>query len=270
MPWSFETSRQRIRRAQAHRMAIGERWNALIEEKLYDAFLYIDDDGTGSLQVRPIYRPEVMDEFSLLVGEFLYQLMAALDACVYKAAIIDSGQSPPPKHKHLYFPICNSHEKFKEAGNKIAPLASKRRDIIEAMQPYNAPELAAEGLVFNFNRAFGILGEWAIIDRHRKLHVTGSWASNARPKFRCPDGTRIENLRVTASGLLEHESEVASFKLLGYTRGMKVEGNPDIAIDLAVDESPPPCADTDSLGNRLLAMEKAASIVVRQFEGSFI
>jgi hypothetical protein len=196
--------------------------------------------------------------------------MAALDACIYQAAIIESGQNPPPQKNGLYFPICTTVEHFNKSTWKIKPLLQERRAIVEKVQPCYAPELAAEHVVFNYNRALGILGEWARIDRHRKIHVIGSWASNPNPKFRFPEGVGIESLCVNSGGVfLEHESVIATFKLSGYTKGMEIQANPDIAIDVVVDEMPPPCADSDTLGNRLLAMVKAVAYVVSEFEESF-
>jgi hypothetical protein len=62
---------------------------------------------------------------ALDLGEFLYQLRAALDACIHQAAILESGKDPHPDEKALEFPICVSSEEFKNSGWKIRPLADK-------------------------------------------------------------------------------------------------------------------------------------------------
>jgi len=82
-------------------------------------------------------------------GEMLYQLRAALDGSVYQAAIIESGQDPPPNENRLEFPICVSAAEFHKSAWKIAPLSKQCRDFIESIQPYNAPELAAPLVVLN-------------------------------------------------------------------------------------------------------------------------
>lgn len=109
-------------------------------------------------------------------------------------------------------------------------------------------------MVFNFNRTLGILYDWTRFDRHRKFHVVGSWASKANPAVRCPVGATLEYLRVSGSGFLEDESQIASFRVVGYRPGMTVQANPDFDIDIAVNEIPPPCTDNDTLGSRLRAM----------------
>lgn len=50
---------------------------------------------------------------------------------------------------------------------------------------------------------------------------------------------------------------------------MRVQANPDLFIDIAVDEIPPPCADNDTLGNRLLAMLKTTHVVISSIKDSF-
>jgi hypothetical protein len=162
----------------------------------------------------------------------------------------------------LEFPVCVTAEYFKEAAGKIGPLSKKCRDFIESIQPYNTPEIPDEFMVLNVNRNLGILGDWARKDRHRQLHVVASWASNANPKFRLPAGAVLEKFNVSGDGFLEHESEVATFKVSGLGPGMEVEANPNLMIDIAVDEIPKPCSDNDSLGVRLTEMIRAVTIIV--------
>jgi len=50
---------------------------------------------------------------------------------------------------------------------------------------------------------------------------------------------------------------------------MRIEANPDLDLDMGINELPLPCADNDTLGNRLRAMLIATYSVVRSFEDSF-
>ena len=50
---------------------------------------------------------------------------------------------------------------------------------------------------------------------------------------------------------------------------MQVKANPDVDLDIVVNEIPPPCADTDTLGKRLLAMLKATAFVTQSIEATF-
>jgi hypothetical protein len=264
----FKGCRERVDRADAHDKAFAKAWNTFVDDDPYHPVVQMQDDGTGAIFVRPNYAA-LPTEFSLELGEILYQLRAALDGCVYDAAILETNQDPPPNEAALAFPICTSETNFKNCAGNITPLTKKRRDIIEAVQPYKIPKLEPDLMVFNFNRTLGILHDWARKDRHRTLHVVGSWASNAKPKVSLPAGTSLAYMTLHDSGFLEDKGQIASFKITGYTRGMNVQGNPDLTIDIAVNEIPPPCADNDSLGNRLIAMIKATQAIISAFEESF-
>jgi hypothetical protein len=225
----FETCRERIERAKTHRKAFADTWNEISTEgEPYNTVLHIEDDGTGGIWIEPWYE-RLPTSLSLDLGEFLYQLRSTLDACIYAAAIVESGQDPPPKEQNLEFPICACPDDFKKARWKIAPLKKKRRDIIESVQPYKAPpDLQPDLQVLNIHRTFAMLNDWARKDRHRRLHVVGGWASNASPKLYLPDGIELEWIMVAYDGLLEHESKIATFKLRGFTPGAKVKANPDV------------------------------------------
>lgn len=266
----FETCRKRIERAKAHSKTFAKLWSELIKEDPYDTIVSVDDDGAGGIWIEPRYEGGLPDVFSLELGEMLYQLRSALDSCVYAAAIVETGQDPPPQEKNLEFPICDCPADFKKASWKIAPLTDKRLDIIESVQPYNAPDLEPELRVFNINRTLAILNDWARKDRHRQLRVVGSWASSANPKVRLPAGVELVSIEVIGDGFLEHECKIASFQLAGWVAGMKIEANPDVFIDVAVNDVPPPCADNDTLSERTKAMTIWIDAIIKEIERSLM
>jgi hypothetical protein len=270
MPYSFEGCWQRVKRADARRNALAEVWNGLIGEDAYSSIVDVDDNGAGRIFIKPPY-DGLPESLALDLGEFLYQLRAALDGCIYQAAIWKTGQNPPPNEKDLEFPIYYSPGAFaNNAGRKLGPLTDEHREIVEAVQPYNAPDLAPEDWVYNYNRALGILNDWARKDRHRKLHVVGSWTANASPMLIIPQGVNVVNFVVGSGGFFEDNSQVvATFQLIGYQRTMQINANPNLTIDVAVNELPPPCADNDTLGTRSLAMIKAVEYVIGSFQLSF-
>jgi hypothetical protein len=264
----FESCWERIRRADAHRDTFAAIWNEFIDEEgAYTTRLDMDDNGTGILYVRAVR--DLPASLSLELGEMIYQLRAALDGVVYIAASLDTGQNPPPDKNWLEFPICDSAGDFKKRARYIAPLSDERKRIVESVQPYNAPKLDPELEVYNFNRTLGILNDWARIDRHRRLHVVGSWASNVNPLIRVPKGVSITDITSVASGFLGDQTIIARFTLDGYRSGMNVQANPNLSIDVAVDEVPRPAADSDTLGHRTFAMLRATDHVVRKVEESF-
>jgi hypothetical protein len=265
----FEGCWQRVERAKSRSETLAKDWASFIDNEPYGTSLEMQEDGTGSLQVWNHY-DSFPAEFALNLGELLYQLRSALDSCVYDAAVLQTGKNPPPNESNLAFPICSSPSEFKNATRNIRPLSDQLKRAIEVVQPYHAPKtLNSNELVSDTHRTLKILHDWARIDRHRKLHVMGSWASNARPSFRLPDGVSILSLHVNSGVFLEDEHEIARFALAGYCPGMNVEANPDLSIDIAVNEVPPPCCDTDTLGNRVGNMIAIVKGTIRGFEKFF-
>jgi hypothetical protein len=267
----FETCWKRIKRANAHRNTIATTWNDLIEkEDTYAPSVHVDDDGAGSLIVEPAYGDLLSSKVSLQLGEMLYQFRAALDACIYEAVALQTSKNPPADEKILEFPIRRCESDFKKDAWKLGPLIKERRDIVEAVQPYNAlPTLSPNDRTYSFARAIGILNDWARIDRHRRLHVIGSWITKVDPEFRIPRGTRLVNLEVAASGLLERQNEVARFRVEGWSREMEIHANPNLSIDISLDEIPPACSEIDTFGRRLDVITAAVCRIVREFEISF-
>lgn len=269
----FQNCWDRIRRAELHRDAFATAWNGFIEDAAepYSTWVNVEDDGTGEIHVAPWDEYSLPTELAFEFGELLYQPRAALDGAVYAAAILESGQDPPPDEENLEFPLRDSPSKFKNAAWHLGPIRNNDglMKLVEAVQPHAVPDIDPEMLILNVNRTLGILNDWARKDRHRHLHIVGSWASNANPLLIIPDGCELEYMFVTHDGLLEQDSLIARFKLAGFVRGMKVQANPNLAIDVAVDEPPHPCADNDTLGARIRSMIVWARTIVMTFEQSF-
>ena len=68
----------------------------------------MDAEGRGSVGVR---RDETIPaRLSLILGEFLYEMRAALDNCLFEVAALYSGKYPPPGAAVLHFPIYDDWE----------------------------------------------------------------------------------------------------------------------------------------------------------------
>jgi hypothetical protein len=264
----FAVARSRLKRAESHSELAAKQWNNLPKDDL-DVSLTIDPDGNGRIRVarnNPIPREEI----SLLLGESLYQLRSALDACIYQASIYSSGKNPPLDENKLEFPICNARDEFpKLAKRRLFALPQNVQDRIEQMQPYNTPPLPAEDMVRNINRGLGILNDLARKDRHRTLHVIGTWVIDLQPEFHLPAGVKLTSLTRMMGGFLSDWNDVATFKLSGYRRGMNVQVNPHVTSHMALDEPPPPCHENDNWGQRFTQMVATVEYVIEDLEGYF-
>ncbi len=93
----FQGCRDRIERAYAHREALGKILGDLVNEHLYRIVVDMQRDGAGTISVEQVNALPVSCSFEL--GETLYNFRAALDGCIYEAAIIQGGQNP------LHYPV---------------------------------------------------------------------------------------------------------------------------------------------------------------------
>jgi len=262
----FQNCWDRVERAEAHSKTLSESWNSFLEKDAYSVESCVYSDGTGAIYVTAKYGLSFPTSFALQLGELLYQLRAALDGCVYTAAILDSWGKVPVNDHRLEFPICDSRSQFESNTRKIAPLSEQRRLLIEAVQPYNTPEIPAEFMIGNYNRSLLILNDWARKDRHRRLHIVGSWTSGATPKLRIPAGTRLAYMNAVSGAFLKDKCKIADFRIEGWKPSMNVQANPDLFIDVALDEPPPPCAANDTFGARITSMIHTVGVVIKGVE----
>jgi hypothetical protein len=259
----FDVCWERIRRAKSHCDAIAAAWNAFIEKEPYHARVEVKDDRYALISIEQ-FAPIPVD-IPLAFGEFLYQLRAALDAAIYEVACLNTSQRPPANEDKLEFPICITARSFEDNGWKIAPLTGQQRAIVEAVQPYMAvPNLLPHELPHSFNRALGILNDWARKDRHRKLHVLATRASNVRPLVRVPLGVTITRIGVVhdAFVFVNQHCEVAICEIDGWQSGMEIQANPNLTLDIGVDEIPAPCHEIDTFEFRTKVIVRAVGAVI--------
>lgn len=250
-----------------HHREFGRIWNEFLfggDDEPYVPVVRVDPKGRGEIHVDPIDLPR--DELALEFGEFLYQLRAALDSLIYETAIRVSGQDPPPNAQELEFPIRPSAASFRNAARKIEPLADHHRIWIEDIQPYRT-EYETEGMEFSA-KALDAINDLARKDRHRGLRIVASWGSNKNPQFDLPPGCSLEWVHVTQDGLLERQSEVATFQIRNWTPGLEMHANPNLTIDVTIEDAPPPTDDEDTLFNRTRSWIVIVSLLIEGFEKS--
>ena len=261
-------TRLRLERAKFHGKALANLWNSIPPGDFFGVRAKADQHGFGKVLIVGV-KP-VPDEFSLLLGELLYQLRSALDACVYQATIYATGKNPPADENKLEFPLTFDASEFPNlAKRRISALPQNVQDGVERVQPYNTPTLPPEEMVENLNRSLGILNDLARKDRHRKLHVVGAWPIKNLPEFALPEGVVLESVDLMDAALLEEGSELATFQLKGYVFGMDVKVNPNLVTQIGLNEPPPPCHASDTFDRRLVEMTHAVNSVISTFEQYF-
>lgn len=264
----YETSRARLRRATAHGERLAQLWNEIPTDYLLTPKALIDPDGNGVLFA--LKAGEVPEEVSLLLGEMLYQLRSALDACIYQATIYATQKDPPPDDGKLEFPITEDPKEWKGlVKRRLLALPTGMQAALEKIQPFNGQTLPPEKMVTSINRSLGILNNLARKDRHRKLHVVGSLPLGIDPKFELPEGVTVESLEIMPPSVLREGTKLATFRLKNFVSGMRFPVNPQIRTNFGCDEPPPPCHPTDTFDRRLVGMVNAVNSVICAFEKHF-
>ena len=266
----FRDARLRLNRAREHAETLADTWNEIPTGDFFRVRAKVDSTGAGKVflsQVKPL--PE---EFSLLLGEMLYQLRSALDSCIYQAAIYTTTQDPPPKESALEFPLTSDKDEFpKLAKRRLSIFTQDIQDGIERVQPFNMPiSLPPEQMVVNINRSLGILNDLARKDRHRRLHVAGCWPMKLHPTFLLPSKVTLVDIKTMEPGLLNEANELATFQLKGFVRGMRpIEVNPNLVTTIGLNEPPLPCHPNDNWDQRFTQMRHAVDSVISAFEKHF-
>jgi hypothetical protein len=242
----------RLGRAAELYEQFGQVWADYLKQRPHR--LTMDTDPGGLTRIRVERLTPIPLQLSLLLGEYLYELRAALDNCLYNIAVIDSGQSPPLNGELLEWPIYLTPKKWKDNQRRFAALSPALRDALEGIQPYQAQ---APG--WNCLR---ILHDLARTDRHRALHLVTLHATYGNAKI---DSTLIADFK-GHTGVVGVDGVVATFRHLNPQRELAPENfdyNVEFEVELAeVAEAPHPASGRagrpwGGLDKRLQALHKA-------------
>jgi hypothetical protein len=226
---AFDGVWERMKRAKAHREAAAKAWSTwLTDYEPYGEWLYIDDDGIGTLSIRQFSPPPA--GIAIELGEWLYNLRAALDYTAFALAIHNTHRDPPPRDWEIQFPICESEASFRKNQYRIASLAQQHREWIEAMQPYANGSVPAHTAIYWVNHL-------SRLDRHRQLQVVGGHVAESDPIVALDgEGALLFEtvdpfvfIETGADG--EGEAVVARFKVVPASSRDRVSANPQTAID---------------------------------------
>ncbi len=115
--------------------------------------------------------PEIDPEWTLAVGEILFDLRSALDHLVYQLhARRFCGNVPKDVEGTTQFPIYMFPDKWRKNCYRIKNLSERDRVALHHLQPYNTRHDRWE----DTRRALSELSTVHNIDKHRKLHVVAS------------------------------------------------------------------------------------------------
>lgn len=247
---SFEPQpfRSRLARAAKQYSDFGRVWGDYLERRPHRLITSIDQAGHGTILL--VEDEPIPADLSMILGEFLYQLRAALDNCIYEIAIIDSGTNPPPNGDVLEWPICTTPEAWVRQQRRLSQLSPRIREALENIQPYKA-----EAPGWNCLR---ILHGLARKDRHRTVHLVTSFVTSGSGWF---DVDHVEDLQ-TSVGIVPSSGLLATFKFLGDGELERRHLDLDFVFEVEIEMSPHPgngvlARPWGSLDARLQALLKA-------------
>lgn len=220
----FEAAWRRFDRAETHRKAAAEVWNAWLEDEPYG--FSVTHEGKGQFVLRVFQDHPTPPEMAIFTGEWLYNLRCALDYAVYDAAICATGKNPPPGAGQLQMPIYFSEAQYRDNEYRLKPLADQHRTILESMQPYRHDDPDTSAL--------GWLHKLARIDRHRSLHVMTAFAAEIAPLVDgIPDSCTVD-FDFRERVITDYQAEIARFTVTPWQDEWEVQVNPQTGLDLEI------------------------------------
>lgn len=270
MPDLFEDSLKRIKRAKVHADAF---WNEVIRIFPKEGYsVSLDKENERTWIVTAIFKTPPNDELlSLELGEFFYQLRAALDALIWKAVWIKDGREPSADANRLEFPICPNQEKFDTAAIHKFNFPQELRNWISTIQPYSA-EKTVDDPERGLNSTLKTLHDCARKDRHRRLHVAAAVASTVQLDFLdgFPEGVSFRSAEILPADFLKGRNKFLRLELASET-GTLPSFQRHLATALKIDISVDEFANWTDEGfpGEIVRLGGAVEHVRRRFEEYF-
>ena len=218
--FEFRLLHARLDRAERHFESFEHTWAGYLDGNPHQLERTAEKDGTIAVRLRRMKPLPV--ELSLVFGELLFELRAALDNCLYAVAVLVSGQAPPPNAARLEWPIRLTPGEWKSQAARYQFLPAEITAALEAIQPYQAE--------FPDWNCLAILHELARVDRHRSMHGLGLYLS----EFRLVTyGEQVDVVDIRPPGIVDDGDAITRVRAAG---GVELSpGNFDLDLEFDVD-----------------------------------
>ncbi|HEY0309298.1 MAG TPA: hypothetical protein VGB94_14140 [Acidobacteriaceae bacterium] len=267
MPELFADSRRRIRRAVGHGKAFKEQWESLLHPESFATSVEVDGDWrSGVVKATPAAIPD--HDLALELGEFFYQLRAALDGAIYTASALAEGINPPSNQDRVEFPICTTVSKFDSNAVNRLPFPEVLRDWIETIQPYNTAK-TANTTYSNLNEALLRLHDCARKDRHRRLHVVVAAPRDVQWQFAITPPGKVVDVQALDCNFLEGETVFMRFMIEGINPKIPCKINLITAVTMEVAIEELPTVMGGNIGIEMDKILRATEFVIDTFESGY-
>ena len=191
-----------------HANTIATEWSTLLKP---DAFQYrAEHKSDGTRVLIGSFKDLPKNDLALELGEFFYQLRAALDGLIFVAAEVVSAPKRPADENRLEFPIYDSRARFEKCPVWTGPFPQELKDWLQTIQPYNA-STSTDPNTAEYRRRLKLLHDCARKDRHRRLHVIGTIPVETQIGFDPP--IPDAHIRFLNPNMLEGEAEVIELRI---------------------------------------------------------
>jgi hypothetical protein len=218
----------KIARAKEHFDALDSEVRTWVEAKPIAVVKEKDAEGRRHTLSAEIVNPPPLNRWSLIAGDCVHNVRAALDSLVYAIAVHETGLNPPANEKALQFPIANSPDDFKKQKNRIRSLSPAVQAAIEKAQPYNVPHQ-------ELPPALELLGALDIIDKHKMLNVMAAVPHHASVEM-TGQGV-ISDVTMHRTGI-QGKTEILSFTVKPPNPDLNYKGEALIVICVAHSPGP--------------------------------
>ena len=264
----FPESWKRLDRAGLHLKAFQAEWERVTHPDAYEFVTEPNSDWTaGSVTFKSRISRENSLAFEL--GEFFYNMRAALDSTIYQAAVFLEHPDPPTKPDSLYFPICDTRERFEKHGFDKRKFPTDLIDWMRSIQPYNAPNTTDPGMR-DLMAHLLLLHDCARKDRHRLPHIVAAVPTHLSCRFAViPPGIKVRNQKGVRVNFLESDEPFFFFEIEGadLTQYCNIKLEHALKVEVSVDEIPVPPGG--SLDSEIKGICAAAEYVIGYFEAGF-
>jgi hypothetical protein len=256
----FVESHNRIRRAQAHAGTFTNAYIKFLHDKPYGLAHEKRDDRNGVIKLVP--RKFLEWDLPLVLGEYFYQLRAALDGAMWQAYLLCGGAQGSPKirERDVYFPICETPDSLKNAAFQKLPLPNDLGVWLNSIQPCNRSKSTNE-----ITDNLLMINRRSTADRHRQMHLVGTVVRSDTPLITLTPPAALTYVKSVAADPLKGEYVICEFGFEGMTSETEINVDGKFAIQIKVEEIP----DDLEIMVRLFNLIGTAQKVIGKFDTAF-
>jgi hypothetical protein len=204
------------------------------------------------------------------LGEYAYQLRAALDRLIWDAITFTQGTEPPSDANRLEFPILNGKARnFQDCAFLKFPFPDELKIWLESVQPYSAvkpPGDPDRGV----STCLGDIHDLARFDRHRRLRVVAAVPTGL--KFwvdTIPPCKVVARERIDSCDLLSGQYEFLRYRI-ETSEGIhpeKARLKTELTFEILLEDIEP--FDGKNTGEQLEMLLHVVRYIIMRFEENF-